>query len=127
MEIEVPFDFVVKSGKSDINLKFEDYCKADGSFIMDGNTTKIEKEFPGILDVLLYRIPSEKEYSIFVAKIKRCTPRTAASTIKMPIECTTIADFDFDIDTLNIIRHAYKLDNMKVDNKELWEIGRAHV
>lgn len=121
MEIEVPFDFVVKSGKSDINLKFEEYCHADGSFIMDGNTTKIEKEFPGILDVLLYRIPSEKEYSIFVAKIKRCTPRTVASTIKMPIECTTIADFDFDIDTLNIIRHAYKLDNMKVDNKELWD------
>lgn len=121
MEIEVPFDFVVKSGKSNINLKFEDYCNADGSFIMEGNTTKIEKEFPGILDVLLYRIPSEKEYSIFVARIKRCTPRTAAATIKMPIECTTIADFDFDIDTLNIIRHAYKLDDMKVDNKELWD------
>lgn len=122
-EIEVPFDFAILNFGQKIQLRYEDYCNADGTFIMnaDGTSTKIEEDFPGVLDVILYRIPTENAYSIYTARIKRVTPQGAANTIKLPIEATTISDFDFDIDTLNIMRHSYNIDDVKLSGLEFWE------
>lgn len=121
-EVEVPWDLsiqvpeVAKTEKGEIirdkdmqpkytyrtvALRFEDYCNADGTLIMDSNgKTKIENQFPGILDRICYRIPTESDYSMINVKIKRFSQKTAGATIKVPAQGTTIAGFDFDIDKL---------------------------
>lgn len=122
MDVEMPFDFAIKNGNSSIKLDYDKYCNADGTFKTDNDGKYlIDKHYPGIRDIVLYRIPTEGEYSIFVSRIKRCTPKTASNTIKMPVECTTIAGFDFDIDTLNIIRHTYDSESTKLSGMQIWE------
>jgi len=37
----------------------------------DGKTSKLEMQFPGVLDRVCYRIPTERAYSMINAKIKR--------------------------------------------------------
>ena len=121
-EVEVPWDLSVqipeieRTAKGDIvrdadmqpkykyktvALRFEDYCNSDGTLILDSNgKSKLENQFPGILDRVCYRIPTENDYSMINAKIKRFSQKTAGATIKVPAQGTTIAGFDFDIDKL---------------------------
>lgn len=112
-QCEVPFDFVVQerdtNGKLvDKALDFDKYCNSDGTFKTDaeGNTL-IEKDYAGILDIVAYRIPTESLYSMLNLKIVRCSPKIAGGTIKVPLEATTIAGFDFDIDKLYLIRKQF--------------------
>lgn len=98
-EIEVPFDFnyTDKNGKT-VSLEYDDYCNDDGTFIIDETTKKpkIEVDFPGITDIICYRIPSERCYSMINAKVVRCSRKIAGGTIKVPAAGTTISGFDFD-------------------------------
>ena len=96
-EVEIPFKFSYKdSTGKEISLKFNDYCNTDGTFKVDKNGEKlIEKDFPGILDIVAYRIPSERDYSMLNCKVVRCTEMTAGGTIRVPAQGTTIAGFDF--------------------------------
>ena len=105
MEAEIPFQFNIM-GK---DLQFEDYCNEDGTLKMseDGKTTKIEKEFPGILDIVAYRIPTEKHYSMLNLHIKRFSRPELGGTIKVPSLCTTLAGFDFDIDKLYFLKKEF--------------------
>lgn len=110
-EIEVPWNLTVNVWDPEENngkgayifkpLKFSDYCNSDGTLKTDdkGNTL-IEKRFPGILDRVLYRIPTERDYSMIRGKIVRFSPEVAGGTIKVPAQGTTQAGFDFDIDKL---------------------------
>lgn len=133
MQTEMPFDFhyVDENGKM-VNLKFDDYCNEDGYFLdMEGNPiyedrydqidkiAKINHDFPGITDLVAYRIPTEMEYSMFHLKIVKCNPKSTTNTIKLPAECTTIAGFDFDIDKLYLMRHNYKV-NKPLSEYEVW-------
>lgn len=105
-EIEIPFNFsYTDSNGNEVKLRFNDYCNTDGTFKTDeqGNTL-IEKDFPGMLDIVAYRIPSERDYSMLNCKVVRCTEMTAGGTIRVPAQGTTIAGFDFDIDKLYLIR-----------------------
>ena len=119
MEAEMPFNFhFIDEDGNLVALKYEDYCDENGYFldeegnpITEGNYSKkakIEVDFPGIRDIIAYRIPTEMEYSMFHLKIAKCSPKTGDNTIKLPAECTTIAGFDFDIDKLFLMRHNYK-------------------
>ena len=110
-EIEVPWNLTVNVWDQEENnrkgayvsksLKFSDYCNSDGTLKTDANgNTLIEKRFPGILDRVLYRIPTERDYSMIRAKIVRFSPEAAGGTIKVPAQGTTQAGFDFDIDKL---------------------------
>lgn len=111
MEAEMPFMFSVETEDGyKIPLKYEDYCNDDGTFKLseDGEQTLIEKDYPGILDMVMYRIPTEGGYSMYRVHVKRVTPKTSANTIKLPVICTTISDFDFDIDKLMFMKRTFK-------------------
>ena len=105
MEAEIPFQFNLMGQ----DLQFEDYCNEDGTLKMseDGKTTKIEKEFPGILDIVAYRIPTEKHYSMLNLHIKRFSRPELGGTIKVPSLCSTLAGFDFDIDKLYFLKKEF--------------------
>lgn len=125
VECEMPFDFsYTETDGTTVKLKYEDWCNPDGTFKVDNNgNTLIEKRFPGILDLVGYRIPTEKEYSMFYMHIKRVTPKGCANSIKLPSWCTTRAGFDFDIDKLFLIRHNYSFQEANNDNvnKAVWD------
>lgn len=129
-ECEIPFDLSYTDSKGNIiPLKFEDWCNSDGTLILgdivepsspeyrkylsykdsEGNVRKpkIEEKFPGILSFVAYRIPTERDYSMINMQIKRFIPKTAGGTIKVPVQGTTIAGFDFDVDKLYFMMREY--------------------
>lgn len=131
MQTEMAFDFhYLDENGNMVPLRYEDYCDENGYFLdADGKAItedrydtaipKIEIDYPGITDIIAYRIPTEMEYSMFHLKIVKCNPKMAANTIKLPAECTTIAGFDFDIDKLFLMRHNFRAK--PISNKAVWE------
>ena len=67
----------------------------------------IEKEYPNILNIIAYRIPTESNYSMLNCQVKRFTSKMAGGTLKVPSQGTTIAGFDFDIDKLYFMQREY--------------------
>lgn len=67
----------------------------------------IEEDYPDILSILAYRIPSENAYSMINCQIKRFSSKMAGGTLKVPAQGTTIAGFDFDIDKLYFMLREY--------------------
>lgn len=67
----------------------------------------IEEDYPDILSILAYRIPSESDYSMINCRIKRFSSKMAGGTLKVPAQGTTIAGFDFDIDKLYFMMREY--------------------
>ena len=146
-EAIIPFNFSYINEFGDtVQLRFEDYCNADGTFITEtreikevdengniktdkeGNPitrnvtkNKIEWDFPGILDIVAYRIPTEAEYSCFHLKVKRCCPRSGANYIQLPTICTTRAGFDFDIDKLYLMRKTFDSSATEFHLKKVWD------
>ena len=109
-QCEIPFDFsYTDAAGNKVELDFYDYCEEDGTPKMGTNgKTLIEERFPGILDFVAYRIPTERHYSMINLKVKRFTHKQSGGVIKVPPEGTTIAGFDFDIDKLYFMRKEYK-------------------
>lgn len=127
-ECEVPFaqEYTDKFGKKQ-KLRFEDYCNEDGSLIQvevikrdnDGNPIKkndkvvteyipkLERDFPGSTEMICYRIPSEKDYSAVVLKVKRFTKPIEGGIIRLPLQITSITGADFDIDKMFLMRPQY--------------------
>ena len=60
----------------------------------------IETKYKGILDIIAYRIPTEREYSMINAKVFRFSNPLAGGTLKVPSSRVATAGFDFDIDKL---------------------------
>lgn len=126
VECEMPFDFsYTEVDGTTVKLRYDDWCNPDGTFKVDetDGKTLIEKRFTGILDLVGYRIPTEKEYSMFYMHIKRVTPKGCANSIKLPSWCTTRAGFDFDIDKLFLMRHNYSFQEPNNDdvNRVVWD------
>lgn len=133
-ECEIPFDFVYTDALgTEIKLDYDTYCFTaedeangigkEGEFRLteDGKTTLIERDFPGILDIIAYRIPTERAYSIMNLKVKRCSKKTSGGVIKVPAEGTTIAGFDFDIDKLYFLRKEFVARKTDVTvNAKIW-------
>lgn len=123
-EIEVPFDLSITKNGKQVALEYEKYCNADGTLKTDSDGKPlIEKEYPGILDRVCYRIPTEKPYSMINAKIVRFSHPTEGGTIKVPSQGTTIAGFDFDIDKLYFIAKEFVTET-DYENKaldDIWE------
>lgn len=117
-DCEIPFDFkwTDQSGREH-QLDFNDYCNPDGTFKMSGrklniggitvDETLIEKDYPGILDIVSYRIPTESQYSMMRLRVKRCSLPTQGGVIRVPAQGTTTAGFDFDIDKLYLMRKQF--------------------
>ena len=109
-EAEVPFDlnYIDDNGQT-VELQYDDWVNPDGTLKTDPNGTPLlEKEFPGILDIIAYRIPTERDYSMINVKVKRFSRKEAGGTIKVPPQGTTISGFDFDIDKLYFMRRQFK-------------------
>ena len=144
-ECEVPFDLSYTDSKGNvIPLKFEDWCNSDGTLILGDiiepsspeyrkylsykddkdnvRKPKIEEKFPGILSFVAYRIPTERDYSMINLQIKRFSPKTAGGTIKVPVQGTTIAGFDFDVDKLYFMMREFvqaKLSDEQIES--IWK------
>ena len=135
---EIPWDLSYTNSKGEkIQLDFNTYCNPDGTLKLsnekldpsdsrykdylpytdkEGNVCipLIEKEFPGILSFIAYRIPTEEKYSMLNMKITRFSLKTnGGGTIKVPAQGTTIAGFDFDIDKLYFMRREYIFGNKR--------------
>lgn len=119
-ECEVPFDlFYTDSEGNRVNLNYDDYCNSDGTLIMGENgISKLENEFPGMLDIIAYRVPTEQEYSMMNLKVKRFTRPIMGGVIKVPAPAVTTAGFDFDIDKLYFIRKEFKTSNKAEEAKK---------
>lgn len=101
------FSYVDKRGRT-VELKYSDYVNDDGTLIKDGNTTKLEKEFPGILEMITYRIPTELDYSITASKAVRFFPRVMGGVISNPYYYMLRAGWDYDADKQYWFRREYK-------------------
>ena len=115
------------------------YKEVDGKLVSCSHTDPeakvykplIEEEYPDILSILAYRIPSENAYSMINCQIKRFTSKMAGGTLKVPAQGTSIAGFDFDIDKLYFMQREYHKqfkDSSYIeskfsdaDKKEIWK------
>lgn len=90
-----------------------------------GWNTKLGKAFPGIMERIAYRIPTEKLYSVLSLRSKRFFPKTAGATIMVPTQFTVIAGFDFDIDKLYFFTKEFVFNykdkvNLQDINRNYW-------
>ena len=122
------FSYVDKRGRT-VELKYSDYVNDDGTLIKDGNTTKLEKEFPGILEMITYRIPTELDYSITASKAVRFFPRVMGGVISNPYYYMLRAGWDYDADKQYWFRREYKENHnyrkpriMKLTSAQLIEV-----
>ena len=136
-ECEMPFDlsYYDYNLHKEVKLDYDTYCNVDGT-LKAGKILKkgdpeydnyisyvngkdengdeirfiplIEIDYPGILDIIAYRIPTERDYSMLNLKVKKFSRKTAGGTIKVPLQGTKIAGFDFDIDKLYFMRKEFR-------------------
>jgi hypothetical protein len=151
-ECEIPFNlnYYDVASKRTVSLDYDDYCEQNGelkvgkfleeddpeynrylSYVKDGKVykPKIEIDYPDILSLIAYRIPTERAYSMINLKVKRFSRPTAGGTIKVPSEGTTIAGFDFDIDKLYFMRREYRKHtiNSQYDEAYFNKEDRAYI
>ena len=62
-----------------------------------------------MLNILLYRIPSEGKYSIFPCKVVGFAKSAGGSIVELPDVGTTVAGFDFDTDKLFGVMKEYSV------------------
>lgn len=88
----------------------------------------IETKYKGILDVIAYRIPTEKEYSMINGKVFRFTHPLAGGTLKVPSSRTKTAGFDFDIDKEYFFMKEFAQTHLsEKDIENIWnKIYEAH-
>ena len=145
-DIAATWDGSVMINGKEVKLKYEDWVDYDGSLIMatdengdpildkDGNPiSKLEKAYPGILDRILYRIPTEKSYSILSGKITHFFPSYMGNVVGVPPEYMVAAGFDFDIDKLYYLKREYHIKYNTIEDgtiekedtdplvKEMWD------
>lgn len=121
----IPWEFHYTDSKGNkVYLKYSEYVDDDGELIREGNTTKLEKEFPGILDMVAYRIPTERDYSIINLKAKKFVPKVMGGVVSVPWWFITTAGWDFDIDKLYYFQREYKEDKSnrrsRLENNKIW-------
>ena len=110
--------------KKEIEEKTRKYGSLDKAIEAEGlvkeDKALIEHVLPGVLDMIAYRIPTEREYSMMRLKVKRFSRKMGGGTIKVPPASVTVAGFDFDIDKLYLVRKEFK--SRKFTDKEISQI-----
>jgi hypothetical protein len=77
---------------------------------VDIEALKADPQSAEILRIIGYRIPTEHKYSMFNIEVVGFTPPAMGGTVILPVEATTIAGLDFDIDKLYFMSRAFKKD-----------------
>ena len=75
---------------------------------VDIEALKADPQSAEILRIIGYRIPTEHKYSMFNIEVVGFTPPAMGGTVILPVEATTIAGLDFDIDKLYFMSRAFK-------------------
>jgi len=78
------------------------------------NIEFIKKHAPELLNIIGYRIPNEDKYSMFNIEVVGFTPSSMGPIVILPIEITTIAGLDFDIDKTYFMSRAFTVDKKGV-------------
>lgn len=124
MEAELSWDltYTDASGK-EIELDYYKYCNEDHTLITNSEGVPLlDIDYPGIRDIVAYRIPTENDYSLMNLKVVKFSPKTVGGVIKVPVEGTTIAGFDYDIDKLYLVRKEFKSNELtKEQVRTVWE------
>ena len=133
-DIAATWDGSVIINGREVKLKYEDWVDYDGSLIMatdengnpildkEGNPiSKLEKAYPGILDRISYRIPTEKSYSILSGKITHFFPSYMGNVVGVPPEYMVAAGFDFDIDKLYYLKREYHIRYKTVEGETIYK------
>lgn len=127
VDCAIPFDLsYIGLNNEKVKLNYLDYVdprtgrplkkdgtkfKSDDEILDDWSNTKLGYEFPKIQELVAYRIPTEKAYSIISLRVKRFFPKTSGGIIMVPAHFTKIAGFDFDIDKLYFMRREFVLSD----------------
>ena len=102
----------------------------DGNVVDDNNikNSKLEKRYPGMTELIAYRIPTEKAYSTINMRAIRFFPKVMGGIIMVPTQYTTIAGFDFDIDKLYYIAKEFEMQDVdaKIGNKSMGDIWNEY-
>lgn len=126
--IEKGETITVHTAGRDYTYKYDDYKSfADDNGIV--HIPKIEVDFPGMLNMVAYRIPTERDYSVINIKAVRFSHKTAGAVLKVPLEGTSIAGFDFDIDKLFMIRKEFikeKQEKIKLSKDDIFDAWTAY-
>jgi len=85
---------------------FEEYREKDGTIDIE----RIEKENPKLLEIVGFRIPTEKQYSFPPMKIVGFLPEVGGGAIILPAEFIKMAGTDFDIDKLYMMFNSFRLN-----------------
>lgn len=127
------FSYIGTDGKPH-ELEYLDYVdpatgrllKEDGTICRQGEETesKLYKQFPKIMDILAYRIPTERAYSVINLRMVKFFPKQMGSILAVPDAYTTIAGFDFDIDKLYLIRQSFVQKKREFTDEEVSSIWR---
>lgn len=75
---------------------------------VDIETLRSNPKSAELLRIIGYRIPTEDKYSMFNIEVVGFTPPAMGGTVILPIEVTTMAGLDFDIDKLYFMARAFK-------------------
>lgn len=74
------------------------------------------EDFPDELRKIIgYRVPTEDHYSMAPLRVVGFMPNLGASSIILPADITVIAGSDFDIDTLYLLLHEFKISRYDED------------
>lgn len=69
-------------------------------------------------EALLYRIPTESEYSIIPIKIVGFSDKLNGGIVKLPVDITTITGADFDIDKMYAFFRELNKNELSLDEEE---------
>lgn len=88
------------SAGAEVSLDYNEYCNEDGTLkLVDKDDpskgTLLETRFPGITDIVAYRIPTESDYSIWLLKAVKFARPEEGGIIRLPAEVTTVSGADF--------------------------------
>lgn len=75
---------------------------------VDIEALKSNPQSAEILRIIGYRIPTEHKYSMFNIEVVGFTPPAMGATVILPVEATSVAGLDFDIDKLFFMSRAFK-------------------
>lgn len=124
MDAELSWDLTYTDASGNtVELDYYKYCDDDGNLLTNTNgEILLDIDYPGIRNIVAYRIPTENNYSVMNLTIKRFSKKTVGGVIKVPVEGTTIAGFDFDVDKLYLVRKEFKSNELSKDQiSEIWK------
>jgi hypothetical protein len=88
-------------------------------FMDDNGNIDIKKVPEPLLKMIGYRIPTEDKYSMLPLKVVDFLPAQTGGVVMLPMEITTLAGSDFDVDKLYIMMPEFEISKDKEDIRKI--------